>query len=114
MGSPLELYQNPATLFVAGFIGTPKMNFLEVEVKALSGPNLALTFSNGASINVPAPAGKLDAGEGLKLGVRPEHVVMEQEGELQGEIEVLEHLGPRAYLHARLGGRHEACGAGPR
>ena len=60
-------YESPATLFVAGFIGTPRMNFLEVEVKALSGPNLALTLSSGASINVPAPAGKLDAGECLKL-----------------------------------------------
>jgi multiple sugar transport system ATP-binding protein len=101
-GSPLELYENPATLFVAGFIGTPRMNFLEVEVKALSGPNLVLTFSSGAIINVPASAEKLDAGECLKLGIRPEHVAMEQEGELQGEIDVLEHLGPRAYLHARL------------
>jgi multiple sugar transport system ATP-binding protein len=101
-GSPLELYQNPATLFVAGFIGTPKMNFLEVQVKTLSGSNLVLTFSTGASINVPAPAGKLDAGESLKLGVRPENVTMEHGGELLGDIDVLEHLGPRAYLHARL------------
>ena len=102
-GSPLDLYENPATLFVAGFIGTPRMNFLEVTVKAVTGPNLVLTFSSGADITVPAPAGKLEAAESLKLGIRPEHVVMEPQGELQGEIDVLEHLGPRSYLHARLG-----------
>jgi multiple sugar transport system ATP-binding protein len=102
-GSPLDLYQNPASLFVAGFIGTPKMNFLEVEVKAASGANLVLSLPNGASLSVPAPAMKLNPGERLKLGVRPEHVAVEQEGELTGEIDVLEHLGPRAYLHARLG-----------
>src|ERR1039458_2431616 len=77
-GSPLELYENPATLFVAGFIGTPRMNFLEVEVKALSGPNLVLTFSSGAIINVPASAEKLDAGECLKLGIRPEQKDVER------------------------------------
>jgi len=102
LGSPLDLYQNPATLFVAGFIGTPKMNFLEVEVKAQSGPDLVLTFSNGTNVTVPAPAQKVDAGKRLKLGVRPEDVAMEQEGGLQGETDLLEHLGPRAYLHARL------------
>jgi multiple sugar transport system ATP-binding protein len=102
MGPPLELYQNPATLFVAGFIGTPKMNFLDVEVKTASEENLTLAFSNGASVSVLAPAARLKAGERVKLGVRPEHVVLEQDGELPGEIDVLEHLGPRAYLHARL------------
>ena len=102
MGSPLELYQNPATLFVAGFIGTPKMNFLDVEVKAASAESLTLAFSNGASLSVLPLAERLTAGERVKLGVRPEHVALEQDGELPGEIDVLEHLGPRAYLHARL------------
>jgi len=102
LGSPLELYQNPATLFVAGFIGTPKMNFLNVEVKTASAETLTLAFSSGASVSVPAPAERLKAGERVKLGVRPEHVTFEQDGELPGEIDVLEHLGPRAYLHARL------------
>jgi multiple sugar transport system ATP-binding protein len=101
-GSPLELYQNPATLFVAGFIGTPKMNFLDVEVKAVNEQNLTLVFSNGVRVNVPTPGERLQVGEYVKLGVRPEHVAVQQDGELQGEIDVLEHLGPRAYLHARL------------
>jgi ABC-type sugar transport system ATPase subunit len=101
-GSPLELYQNPATLFVAGFIGAPRMNFLDAEVKATSNQHVCLVLSNGASVTVPAPAEELKPGEGIKLGVRPEHVALEAEGEIEGEIDALEHLGPRAYLHAGL------------
>jgi multiple sugar transport system ATP-binding protein len=102
LGSPLELYQHPATLFVAGFIGAPKMNFLEAEIKTASDQRLILMLANGASVAVPMPLERLNAGEKIKLGVRAEHLTRVPEGELQGEIEALEHLGPRAYLHARL------------
>jgi len=102
LGSPLELYQHPATFFVAGFIGAPKMNFLDVEVKTSGEQHLTLMLTTGVSMAVPAPLEKLSAGEKVKLGVRAEHVMLEPGGELQGEIEALEHLGPRAYLHARL------------
>ncbi|HMD84127.1 MAG TPA: sn-glycerol-3-phosphate ABC transporter ATP-binding protein UgpC [Terriglobia bacterium] len=102
LGSPLELYQHPATLFVAGFIGAPKMNFLDAEIKTANDQHLILMLTNGASLAVPTPLEKLGAGEKIKLGVRAEHLTLESEGELQGEIEALEHLGPRAYLHARL------------
>jgi multiple sugar transport system ATP-binding protein len=101
-GSPLELYQNPATLFVAGFIGAPRMNLLDAVVKDTSNQLLCLVLSNGACVTVPAPVEELKPGEAIKLGVRPEHVAIESEGELQGEIDALEHLGPRAYLHAGL------------
>jgi len=111
VGSPLELYQNPATLFVAGFIGAPKMNFLNAEIKAVNGQHLTLLLPNGASVDVPPPALKLGAGERVNMGVRPEHVTLLVEpaggdglsdGVLEGEVEALEHLGPRAYIHARL------------
>ncbi len=111
LGSPLELYQHPATLFVAGFIGAPKMNFLEAEIQIASDQHLILMLTTGASVTVPSPLEKLSAGEEIRLGVRPEHLTLEPEaapgvspaeGVLQGEIEALEHLGPRAYLHARM------------
>lgn len=102
LGSPLELYQNPATLFVAGFIGAPRMNFLDVAVKEAADRRLAVVFSNGAIWTMPAPAESLKTGDRLKLGIRPEHVALDQHGELQGEIDALEHLGPRTYVHARL------------
>lgn len=110
LGSPLEVYQHPATFFVAGFIGAPKMNFLNAEVETVNEHHLTLMLTKGASVAVPAPLEKLSAGGKIMLGVRAEHVTIQQvtpgfspaEGELQGEIEALEHLGPRAYLHARL------------
>jgi len=102
MGSPMELYQHPATLFVAGFIGAPKMNILEAQVKDVSGQLLTLLLANGESVTVPAPRQKPAVGQKVKLGVRPEHVALQADGELRGEVEVLEHLGSRAYLHTRL------------
>jgi multiple sugar transport system ATP-binding protein len=102
VGFPLELYHYPASLFVAGFIGAPKMNFLDVEVKAATEHTLILSLFNGASLAVPAPAMSAELGEKLKLGIRPEHVAPAEDGDLQGETEALERLGPRTYLHARL------------
>lgn len=102
LGSPLELYHCPATLFVAGFIGAPKMNLLDAEVKASGEQQLVLTLTNGASVAARTPSQKLKTGDKIKLGIRPEHVALEQQGELQGEVEAVEHLGPRAYLHTRL------------
>jgi multiple sugar transport system ATP-binding protein len=111
LGSPLELYQRPATLFVAGFIGAPRMNILDAEVTAVSDQRLTLGLANGALVAVPPPQAGLNVGDRIKLGFRPEHVIFAPtvatdsqpaDGVLPGEIEALEHLGPRAYLHARL------------
>jgi multiple sugar transport system ATP-binding protein len=111
LGSPLELYQHPATLFVAGFIGAPKMNFLDAEVEAVSDHSMTLAVVNGVNLAVPTPIEKPNVGEKLKLGVRAEHVTLDPEaatdsspaeGEMRGEVDALEHLGPRAYLHTRL------------
>jgi multiple sugar transport system ATP-binding protein len=101
VASPLELYQSPATLFVAGFIGAPKMNFMEVRVREAGPTQLTVTLPNGAVLAVPVPDASLAAGDRLTLGIRPEHVSLGA-GELEGEIQALEHLGPRTYLHARL------------
>ena len=102
VGSPLELYHHPASLFVAGFIGAPRMNFLDVEVLSAGEQSLSLRLFNGLNLGVPATATAAKAGDRLKLGIRPEHVVLTEDGALRGEIEALEHLGPRTYLHARL------------
>ena len=106
VGSPLELYRHPATLFVAGFIGAPKMNLLEGEVKAASDKTVVLILSGGVCLAVPAPGEIPGIGDKVKVGVRPEHLTLEAPGAagdaLQGEIEALEHVGPRAYVHVCL------------
>jgi multiple sugar transport system ATP-binding protein len=102
VGSPLELYQYPASLFVAGFIGAPKMNLFDVRAGGADGGQLPVTLFNGATFPVPAPQESVAADAPLKLGIRPEHVDLGPGGQVEGEIQALEHLGPRTYLHARL------------
>ncbi|WP_170561342.1 ABC transporter ATP-binding protein [Ruegeria atlantica] len=82
VGSPLELYRTPRNLFVAGFIGSPKMNFIE-------GPEAA---KHGAQT----------------IGIRPEHIaVSETEGEWSGVVSVSEHLGSDTFFHVHETGLAE-------
>src|SRR4249919_2294542 len=71
IGSPLELYDNPANLFVAGFIGSPAMNFLPG--RFVPGSATAVKLANGSEL--PAPACREADGRDVTLGVRPEHFV---------------------------------------
>lgn len=91
IGSPLELYRNPANLFVAQFIGSPKMN-----VVAATSSGGTLTFANG----VTTEFGGIPDGV-AHLGVRPENIEITARGKgvLTGEIEVMEHLGSDSYAY---------------
>jgi multiple sugar transport system ATP-binding protein len=102
IGSPLELYRNPSSVFVAAFIGAPKMNFLMADAKASDGESTTLLLPSGTLVKVPGGSVKLQAGAKIKVGLRPEQIELKPEGDLKGEIEAIEHLGSRAYLHARL------------
>jgi ABC-type sugar transport system ATPase subunit len=91
-GPPLELYHRPRTLFVAGFLGAPSMNFLP-----LSAEGGVLRYGAAA---LPLPAA---VEGGLTLGVRPEHiaVVAPGVGAFDAEVDVKEELGGESYLHVR-------------
>ena len=92
VGAPMDLYHRPANIFVAGFIGAPAMNFLDV---TLSGGNAM----HGADALGPAPAGA------VQLGIRPEHIILRPVGQGQMTATVLlrETLGGDAYLYVRTG-----------
>jgi lactose/L-arabinose transport system ATP-binding protein len=105
VGAPLELYENPDNRFVAGFIGSPRMNFVEAEVLRAAGDRVV----------VAAPAVGLDkaelqvrgslpaAGTRVSLGVRPEHFAAEDTSpSIQGKIDLVERLGSVTYVHASL------------
>ena len=105
VGSPLELYHHPHNLFVAGFIGSPKMNFMKTSVTGVSGDSANVNLPGGASITVPVQGGKLKAGDEVTLGVRPEHMMEGGggDGQMPGSVFVVERLGGETYLYVRGG-----------
>ena len=94
-GTPLELYYQPANLFVAGFIGSPKMNQFSAIVR-----NAAAVTSFGLS----APVKASEEGNAVTIGIRPEHFVVggEDEHPLAARVELVERLGEISHLHMSM------------
>ncbi len=95
IGSPSEIYARPATRFVAGFIGTPSMNFLTGQGGFDAGASAIRV--NGSAIAVPRLREPLDHG-GAIIGVRPEHISIAGEGALKGEVFAVEYMGSRQLI----------------
>lgn len=76
VGTPLELYEHPDNLFVAGFIGSPKMNFVEAEALESSERHALLRLNDGSVLRASVNASDARRGDKLTLGVRPEHFVL--------------------------------------
>ena len=115
IGAPMEVYDNPASIFVAGFIGSPAMNFLPGTVR---GGMLDL----GDGVSVPLPdALRAKAGEGaaITFGIRPEHLQIDESG-MPFVVENAEALGADSLIHGKLGAHiavvradgHVQCEAG--
>ncbi len=101
IGSPLDLYDNPANLFVAGFIGSPAMNFLKGRV-ARQGEAWAIEV--GAGVAFPAPAAmRAESGREVVLGVRPEHLAVSAEG-VAAEVELVEPTGADTQIFCKVAG----------
>jgi sn-glycerol 3-phosphate transport system ATP-binding protein len=100
IGTPMEVYQNPATVFVAGFIGSPAMNF--IDGRSMDDGRIQLDGS-GVLIVPKAPA----AGKKITVGIRPEHLTPSKpsEANLVGSVEVIEALGADTLLHVAVAGR---------
>nr|WP_163504001.1 sn-glycerol-3-phosphate ABC transporter ATP-binding protein UgpC [Halomonas socia] len=103
VGSPMELYHHPRNRFVAGFIGSPKMNFLPVTCRAADTDGVEVQLPGGGQRKVPVNGEGLSGGEQLELGIRPEHLVLDDEGPLEGRIQVLERLGGQTSLYLQMG-----------
>lgn len=105
IGSPREVFHNPTNLFVAGFIGTPQMNFFHASLcrdgeyyVELAGRRLPLTAEkqNRLAENQVQP-------QDIILGIRPEHVQLTGAEGFTGEVEVTEMMGSNTHLHVRFG-----------
>ncbi|MEO0343878.1 MAG: ABC transporter ATP-binding protein [Pseudomonadota bacterium] len=88
-GTPQEIYDKPATMFVADFIGSPSMNFLDFEGKLAKGAKT----TELSGVKLPMPTLRDGASGQLSYGVRPEHISLKDSGKYRGEILASEYLG---------------------
>ncbi|HZH50988.1 MAG TPA: sn-glycerol-3-phosphate ABC transporter ATP-binding protein UgpC [Microvirga sp.] len=105
VGAPLDLYRAPRNLFVAGFIGSPRMNFIRGQVRSVHEGSADIAFA-GAETTVPVRAGSLNQGDEVTVGIRPEHMGEESAKgvSLEGVIDAVEHLGEASYVYMKLAG----------
>jgi multiple sugar transport system ATP-binding protein len=101
VGSPLELYHRPNNLFVAGFIGSPKMNFLKVQASTADG--VAVVRLPGAGISIPTHGASVPAGD-LTFGLRPEHIDATGKGDvvIEATVKLAEYLGSETLFFVTL------------
>ena len=91
-GTPLELYDAPESRFVAGFIGSPAMNFVRSRLGGGS-------FDMGLAGRLPLPAALAAVQGDMEVGIRPEHLVLDPQGPLYGQVEVIEPTGAETLLY---------------
>ena len=103
IGAPMDLYHNPANLFVAGFLGAPSMNFIDVTVQAVNG-NMALVGNDALDpVEVSAARGPFRPGDTAILGLRPQYLsVADGAGRLHGKVALTERLGAETVLEITL------------
>ena len=109
VGTPLDLYDHPASLFVAGFLGAPKMNFLPARVAACHAGAAELILPDGSPVHVPVRADTIQVGSPVTLGIRAEHLVLNQSGhnQVSAEVAIVEFLGDSCIAYARIAGFEE-------
>jgi multiple sugar transport system ATP-binding protein len=104
VGPPLWLYHHPANRFVAGFIGSPRMNFLPARLQR-TGPPAELALPGGATQRAAVDASTLPVGAAVTCGIRPEHIrlVRAQDAALRGRVVLREQLGDHSLVFLRIG-----------
>ncbi|MBT9385206.1 sn-glycerol-3-phosphate ABC transporter ATP-binding protein UgpC [Pseudooceanicola sp. CBS1P-1] len=112
VGSPLELYHKPANVFVAGFIGNPKMNFLPVTCLGADATGVTVELPGAGRLTLPVSPRDGIAGQALTLGIRPEHLSAEG-GDLRLSLmpKVIERLGMQTVAYATHGEEETAFNA---
>ena len=103
VGRPLELYHYPVNRFVAGFIGSPKMNFMSVQIEDVEEERVLVQLSNGKTFWINVEGKTVTKGECMSLGIRPEHLLSAEEADvaIEGNVQIVEKLGneTQIYLH---------------
>jgi multiple sugar transport system ATP-binding protein len=105
-GAPLDLYDNPANLFVAGFIGSPAMNFMPGRLRR-NGSGFEVDLGQGLAMRAPDVPGAADGRE-ITLGVRPEHLAVRADG-MPAEVIVVEPTGMDTQIYCSIAGNEIAA-----
>jgi multiple sugar transport system ATP-binding protein len=105
VGSPMDLYERPVNKFVAGFIGSPQMNFLEGRVSSTSGLGISFAADGLGTLKMPLCAESIRVDQPITVGIRPEHVELEagpKDIEVKAVVNIVENLGGETYLHVEV------------
>ncbi|WP_445220054.1 ABC transporter ATP-binding protein [Bradyrhizobium sp. Pa8] len=107
VGTPHDLYHNPASRFVAGFIGSPKMNFLDGHIEAAHMGGMDVKLDAGATVFVPVQPDQLLVGKPITLGIRPDDfspsTAEKKEIAIELDVDFVEHLGSVTYIYGNAG-----------
>ncbi|MDC8758254.1 ABC transporter ATP-binding protein [Janthinobacterium fluminis] len=103
-GTPLELYQQPANLFVATFIGSPKMNLFGATVSGVDADSLRLQLASGQEVRADVDGALARIGDAVTVGLRAEHIAEDGLGgaSFSGVVNIVEHLGEANYIYLTL------------
>ncbi|MCV3768139.1 ABC transporter ATP-binding protein [Rhizobium sp. TRM95796] len=108
VGSPLDLYHRPQNMFVAGFIGNPKMNFIPVTYEGRTAGSIVVRLPGGSQFQVPADPAAEGDWQNLILGIRPEHIRLEPNDTVLDVIpHVVEKLGIHTVSYSKVDGNHD-------
>jgi multiple sugar transport system ATP-binding protein len=109
VGTPLELYEHPDNLFVAGFIGSPRMNFIEAELVEASATSATVRMATGSTIRCAVDGARGKPGEQVTLGIRPEHFELgAQENVFDTTVTFVESLGSTTHAYCAFPGAADA------
>jgi multiple sugar transport system ATP-binding protein len=105
VGSPMDLYEHPVNKFVAGFIGSPQMNFLEGSAKSGKGTAISFAADGLGTLPLPVLAESVKIDQPITVGIRPEHIELEggpADRGVKAVVNIVENLGGETYLHVEV------------
>jgi multiple sugar transport system ATP-binding protein len=103
-GTPMELYHHPRTRFVASFIGQPNMNFLTSKVTKASAKGVTVTLPGNVTVALPLNGTTVSVGDKIDVGLRPEHLTVQDDGQIEVRVNILERLGGLSITYSEIDG----------
>jgi multiple sugar transport system ATP-binding protein len=107
VGSPLELFDRPRNLFVAGFLGSPRMNIIKGTVSSVSAEGVVVDAGYGVHLPTLIDPASVKQGQDVLVGVRPSHFTVTQGQGLPFEVQYHESLGTETYIYGNMQGQKE-------